>query len=101
MKLSKRQLKKIIKEEKAKLLREGGYEGRYFDQHGTGQYSPDEQFDENVHSILDNSPSETSYWEQVYRLIEALDEDERYMAEVIAEKMWERHRRPHDYRWGY
>ena len=101
MKLTKRQLKRIIREEKSKLLREAGYEGRYFHQHGTGQYSPDEQFREDVHFILDTSPSYNSYWEKVYRLIEALDEDERYMAEKIADDMWERYKRPHDYRWGY
>ena len=99
MRITKRQLRKILKEA---ILREGGYEGRYFDQHGTGTfYSPDEQFREEVHFILDESPSETSYWERVYPLIETLDEDERYMAEKIASDMWERHTRPHDYRWGY
>ena len=92
MRLTKRQLKRIIKEEKAKLLREyGGYEGRYFDQHGTGQYGPDEQFDEDLHLILDTSPSERSYWRQAYELIEALDDDEKYMAEVIAERKWAQH----------
>ena len=101
MKLTKRQLKRIIKEEKAKLLREyGGYEGRYFDQHGTGKYSPDEQFNEDLHFILDTSPSERSYWRQAYELIEALDNDEKYMGEVIAERMWERHtNRNYDYRY--
>ena len=101
MRLTKRQLKRIIREEKSKLLREAGYEGRYFDQHGTGKYSPDEQFREDVHFILDESPSETTYWEEVYALIETLDEDERYMAEKIADDMWERYKRPHDYWWGY
>lgn len=97
MRLTKRHLRHIIR----KSLMEG-YEGRYFDQHGSGDfYSPDEQFREEVHFILDLSPSETSYWEKVYRLIEALDEDERYMAEKIASDMWERHHKPHDYRWGY
>ena len=91
MKLSKRQLKRIIKEEKAKLLKEAGYEGRYFDQHGTGKYSPDEQFDEDLHFILDTSPSYESYWRQAYELIEPLDDDEKYMAEKIADDKWERH----------
>lgn len=98
MRITKRRLRRIIKEA---IIIEGGYEGRYFDQHGTGKYSPDEQFREDVHFILDESPSETSYWEQVYSLIETLDEDERYMAEKIASDMWERHTRPYDYRWGY
>lgn len=84
MKLTKRQLRRIIVE--------AGYEARYFHQHGSGNfYSPDEQFREDVHFILDNSPSYNSYWEKVYRLIEKLDEDERYMAEKIADDMWERH----------
>ena len=96
MRLTKQNLRRIIR----KSLLEG-YEGRYFDQHGTGKYSPDEQFREDVHFILDESPSETSYWEQVYPLIETLDEDQRYMAEKIANDMWERYTRPHDYRWGY
>ena len=100
MKLSKRQLRKIIREEKAKLLKESGYEGRYFHHHGTGNfYSPDEQFSEDVHFILDTSPSYNLYWEKVYDLIEALDEDERYMAEKIADDMWERHtNKNYDYR---
>ena len=99
MRISKRQLRQIMKKS---ILAEGGYEGRYFDQHGSGDfYSPDEQFREDVHFILDESPSETSYWERVYSLIETLDEDERYMAEKIASDMWERYKRPHDYRWGY
>lgn len=100
MKLTKRQLRRIIREEKAKLLKEHGYEGRYFHHHGTGNfYSPDEQFSEDVHYILDDSPSYNSYWEQVYKLIEALDEDERYMAEKIADDMWERHtNKNYDYR---
>lgn len=78
-----------------------GYEGRYFNQHGTGQHSPDEQFSEDIHFILDTSPSESSYWRQAYEVIEALDEDEKYMGEVIAERMWERHtNRNYDYsRW--
>ena len=92
MKITKTQLRRIIKEEKAKLLREyGGYEGRYFDQHGTGKYSPDEQFNEDLLYILDVSRSERSYWQQAYELIEALDDAEKYMGEVIAERMWERH----------
>ena len=100
-KLTKGQLKKIIKEEKAKLLIEKGYEGRYFHHHGTGDfYSPDEQFSEDVHFILDNSPTYNKYWEKVYQLIEKLDEDERYMAEKIAGDMWERHtNRNYDYRY--
>ena len=97
MKLTKRQLKRIIKEA---IISEGGYEGRYFDQHGTGQYGPDEQFDEDLHLILDTSPSETSYWRQAYELIEALDDDEKYMGEVIAERKWEQHtNRNYDYRY--
>ncbi len=99
MRLTKRQLKRIIKEEKAKLLRETGYEGRYFDRHGTMQYRPDEQFDENLRSILSTSPSESSYWRQAYELIEALDDDERYEAEAIAEEKWARWSNPnYDYR---
>ena len=36
----------------------------------------------------------------VYKLVEALDEDERYMAEKIADEMWERHtNRNYDYRY--
>ena len=97
MRMTKQHLRHVIR----KALLEG-YEGRYFHQHGTGNfYSPDEQFREDVHFILDESPSETSYWEKVYHLIEALDEDERYMAEKIASDMWERHHKPYDYRWGY
>ncbi len=100
MRLTKKQLKQIIREEKSRLLREAGYEGRYFHHHGTGTfYSPDEQFREEVHFILDNSPSYNSYWEKVYKLIEALDEDERYMAEKIADDMWERYKRPYNYRY--
>lgn len=96
MKLTKRQLKRIIKEA---IIIEGGYEGRYFDRHGTMQYRPDEQFDEELHGILDTSPSEASYWRQAYALIEALDDDERYHAEAIAEEKWERHtNRNYDYR---
>ena len=99
MKLTKQQLKRIIKEEKAKLLRESSYEGRYFDRHGTMQYRPDEQFDEELHLILDTSPSEASYWRQAYALIEALDDDERYEAEAIAEEKWARWSdRNYDYR---
>ena len=99
MKITKRQLRRIIREEKAKLLRESGYEGRYFDRHGTLQYRPDEQFDEELHLILDTSPSEASYWRKAYELIEALDDDERYHAEAIAEEKWERHtNRNYDYR---
>ena len=98
MKVTKRQLRKIIKET---IIAEAGYEGRYFHHHGTGTfYSPDEQFREDVHFILDNSPSHNSYWERVYKLVEALDEDERYMAEKIADEMWERHtNRNYDYRY--
>ena len=92
MKITRRQLRRIIIE--------AGYEGRYFDQHGTGQYSPDEQFREDLHFILDTSPSENSYWRQAYKFIEALPDDEKYMGEVIAEKMWERHTdRNYDYRY--
>ena len=99
MRLTVRKLRRILKEA---IISEAGYEGRYFDQHGSGDfYSPDEQFREDVHFILDESPSETSYWERVYAIIETLDEDERYMAEKIASDMWERNQRPHDYRWGY
>jgi len=58
MKLTKRQLRKIIKEA---IISESGYEGRYFSQHGTGKHSPDEQFSEDIHFILDTSPSERSY----------------------------------------
>ncbi len=97
MRLVKQHLRRIIREA---IIREAGYEGRYFDQHGTGQYSPDEQFNEDLHFILDTSPSENSYWRQAYELIEALDDDEKYMGEVIAEKMWERHtNRNYDYRY--
>ena len=89
MKLTKRQLKRIIREA---IILEAGYEGRYFHHHGTGTfYSPDEQFREDVHYILDDSPSYNLYWEKVYKLVEALDEDERYMAEKLADDMWERH----------
>lgn len=101
MKITKRQLKRIIKEA---IISEAGYEGRYFSRHGTVspyQYSPDEQFREDLHFILDTSPSEDSYWRQAYEKIEALDDDERYMAEVLAQKMWERHtNKNYDYnRW--
>ena len=97
MKLTPSQLRKTIRT----VILEG-YEGRYFDQHGSGDfYSPDDQFREDVHYILDESPSETSYWEKVYHLIEALDEDQRYMAEKLANDMWERHHKPYDYGWGY
>ena len=97
MKISKRQLRQIIKET---ILTEVGYEGRYFDQHGTGKHSPDEQFSEDIHFILDTSPSERSYWRQAYEVIEALEDDQKYMGEVIAERMWERHTdRNYDYRY--
>jgi len=97
MKLTKRQLRKIIKEA---IISESGYERRYFSQHGTGKNSPDEQFNEDLHYILDTSPSKRSYWQQAYEVIEALDDDEKYMAEVIAERMWERHTdRNYDYRY--
>ena len=100
MGITKRQLKRIIREEYSRLLRETGYEGRYFDQHGTGQYSPDEQFSEDIHFILDTAPSEESYCRQAYEVIEALDDDEKYMGEVIADRMWERHTdRNYDYRY--
>ena len=60
---------------------------------------PDEQFDENLRFILDTSPSEASYWRQAYKLIEALDDDERYHAEAIAEEKWARWSNPgYDYR---
>ena len=91
MKITRRQIRRII--------REAGYEARYFDRHGTTtpyQYSPDEQFRENLHFILDTSPSKNSYWRQAYKFIEALDDDERYMAEVLAEKMWSNYKNPHD-----
>ena len=87
MKITQRQLKRIIRET---IIAEGGYEGRYFDRHGTLHYRPDEQFDEDLYSILDSAPSESSYWRKAYKLIEALDDDERYHAEAIAEEMWER-----------
>ena len=96
MKITRRQLRKIIKEA---IISEAGYEGRYFDQHGTGQWSPDEQFDEELHFILDTSPSESSYWRQAYKLIEALPDDEKYMGEKIADDKWEQHtNRNYDWR---
>ena len=96
MRLTRLHLRRIIR----KTLVEG-YEGRYFHQHGTGNfYSPDEQFREDVHFILDNSPSHNNYWKKVYELIESLDKDERYMAEKIADEMWERHtNKNYDYRY--
>ena len=98
MKITKRQLKQIIKKAIITETYEDGYEGRYFDQHGTGQYSPDEQFDEELHFILDTSPSESSYWRQAYKLIEALPDDEKYMGEKIADDKWEQHTNK-NYRW--
>ena len=91
----------ITRKQLRQIIREAGYEGRYFDQHGSGTfYSPDEQFREDVHFILDNSPSYSGYWEKVYNLIENLAENERYMAEKIADEMWERHtNRNYDYRY--
>ena len=73
---------------------------KYLEEIVNGEYKA-EQFREDVHFILDETPSQTSYWEQVYPLIETLDEDQRYMAEKIANDMWERHHKPHDYGWGY
>lgn len=97
MKITESKLRRIIH----KVITEyGGYEGRYFEQHGTGKHSPDEQFSEDLHFILDTSPSQRSYWKQAYELIESLEDDEKYMGEVIAEKMWERHtNRNYDYRY--
>ena len=95
IRMAESKLRSIIQ----KVIKESGYEGRYFDRHGTLQYRPDEQFDEELRFILDNSPSESEYWQQAYKLIEVLDDDERYHAEAIAEEKWARWSNPsYDYR---
>ena len=50
MRLTETKLRRIVRN---LIVEYGGYEGRYFDQHGTGKPGPDEQFDEDLHFILD------------------------------------------------